>query len=419
MGDGNSVNGPKIYKLNPNTGAIIQAYSVSGWSGMDPNGLEWDGQYLWHSDFFTRKIYKIDPNTWTVVKSFATTVDPCDLAWDGKYLYVACCDGKVISKVDPNTGAELEKIIANYASPNIRPFGLAYVTKDPKGELWTSDGNYGSNLVNQWSFAAKQWVNQWPSDPATYPCGLAYDPKSGILWVSCWDTDKIYKFNVGPQPPQFQYHFQMSPFANVLHVNVNPQGWINGYMNLGPQNWNPILGKYENGKFYMIVDIEPDQTPGFYETMFLKGTVSTRTGELLRTYDGLSYDGPEKVTLVPVAENSEKVEGPDVATVSDSQAAPQAWYAFQLSPYIDVIHLNTNPGGWLNGYDAQYTPNAPTLGFGPASGRFYFGIDFINPDTYYSLAFTAGTISTKTGEMIRTIDGATFVGPEPVTLIPK
>ena len=198
-GDGNSVHGPMIYKLDPSTGAVINSYSVSGWGGQHPNGLTWDGQYLWHSDHGTGMIYKIDPSTWTVVHSFpAPGGFPFDLAWDGEFLYAVRGNEPYISKIDPNTGTEVEMIHASYTSGNVRPFGLVYLPRDA-GEIWTSDGDYGSNMVNVWDFGTASWEDQWPADPATYPCGLAYDPVSGYLWVSCWDTDNIYIFDVGAE----------------------------------------------------------------------------------------------------------------------------------------------------------------------------------------------------------------------------
>jgi len=217
--------------------------------------------------------------------------------------------------------------------------------------------------------------------------------------------------------PTFQYHFRLAPGANVVHLNTSAGGWLNGYMTLGPIGWNPVLGKYEAGRFYMAIDIYPDNTSGYYDLLFLVGTVDTRTGQLIQTYDGMSYFGPHDVTLVPAAAQSEELEGPDITEVSGSQVTPEAWYTFQVNPYIDIVHLNTNPGGWLNGYDEIYEPDAPVLGFAEG-GRFYFGIDGIMPAGSTTLAFIAGKVSTRDGDVITTIDGTTIDGPYPIWLTP-
>ncbi len=195
-GDGNSVNGPKIYKLDANTGAILGSYTTPG--DYYPNGLTWDGSYLWHSDHGTDSIYKIDTTSMTAVKSFASPNQlPRDLAWDGENLYCVRGQDAIISVIDTATGTEIDTIICDYSSPNIFPCGLAYLPFSTGHQLWTSDGNYGSNLVHKWDFATTSWIGQWAADPAYYPSGLAYDSVSGYLWVSCWTNDSIYVFDVG------------------------------------------------------------------------------------------------------------------------------------------------------------------------------------------------------------------------------
>jgi hypothetical protein len=214
--------------------------------------------------------------------------------------------------------------------------------------------------------------------------------------------------------PVFEYSFQLSPYGNIIHVNYNPGGWLNGYMTLGPENWNPVLGKAKGGWFYMAIDIYPDETPGYYETMFLKGKISTREGEYIITNDGMGYDGPISVTLVPVAVSAE-AQGPDITERLSTEVAPSAWYHFQMNPYSDVAHMNTNPGGWLNGYVDPYIPPAPLLGFAHL-GKFYYGYDGIG--TGYTLGFVAGVVPTRDGDFIATADGSDYIGPEYIWLTP-
>ncbi|UCC33127.1 MAG: peptidase S8 [Candidatus Bathyarchaeota archaeon] len=214
----------------------------------------------------------------------------------------------------------------------------------------------------------------------------------------------------------FQYHFQLAPYINVVHLNVNPGGWLNGYMTGIPMDWNPVLGKYEAGRFYLAIDVYPDETPGYYEMLFLVGTVATRTGQLIQTIDGMSYDGPLNVNLVPVAAQSEELEGPDATQASDAEVTPAAWYAFQMNPSIDIVHLNTNPGGWLNGYDETPEPDAPVLGF-YEDDRFYFGVDGIH-GAPITLLFIAGEVPTRDGDLIKTEDGTSYEGPEYIWLTP-
>ncbi|MCK4235233.1 T9SS type A sorting domain-containing protein [candidate division WOR-3 bacterium] len=187
-----------IYKLDAATGSVLGSYTSPGGGGA--GGLTWDGFHLWHNNYLNDMIYKIDTTSMAVVKSFAVPGSGMmfDLAFDGENLYGAVGNDGYILGFDTTSGAITDSIHATYSSGNVRPFGLAYLASGTAGELWTSDGNYGSNMVNLWDFATTSWVDQWSSSPATYPCGIAYDPVSGYMWISCWTTDSIYIFDVGP-----------------------------------------------------------------------------------------------------------------------------------------------------------------------------------------------------------------------------
>ncbi|UCD06129.1 MAG: hypothetical protein JSV98_02565 [candidate division WOR-3 bacterium] len=192
-GDGNSLYGAKIYKLLPDSGIAIDTFNaITDYSC----GLAWDGEYLWYSEYISGYIYQLDTSTMTPAKSFpAPTTHPFDLAWDGAYLYAVKGNQPYISVIDTSSGMEIDSITATYSSPNIRPFGLTFL---PRGapQLLTCDGNYGSNLVNSWSFYTSAWVEQWASDPLSYPSGLAHDSVTERLWVSCYERDSIYVYDV-------------------------------------------------------------------------------------------------------------------------------------------------------------------------------------------------------------------------------
>jgi hypothetical protein len=192
-GDGNSTLGPKIYRLDPDSGTVINAYN-----GIinHPCGLAWDGQYLWHSTYIGGAIYQLDTLGLSIIKTFAApTTHPFDLAWDGNYLYAVKGNQPYISVIDTSTGLEVDSIEASYSSPNVRPFGLTLLSRNVP-QLLTCDGNYGSNLVNGWNLYAGTWVDQWAGEPTTYPSGLAFDSVSERLWVSCYERDSIYIYDV-------------------------------------------------------------------------------------------------------------------------------------------------------------------------------------------------------------------------------
>ncbi len=195
-GDGGSANGPKIYKLDATTGAVLNTYNSPGNSS--PYGLAWDGSYLWHSDFGTGMIYKIDTATMNSVASFSYGSGfAFDIAWDGTYLWAVFGNEDIIVAYDVNSGTRVDTIVADYTSPEIRPMGLCY-TPDNSGQIWTCDGSTAglSNLVSQWDLAYSLWVNQWHAVPTLYPAGMTYDSLTGRVWVSCWTNDSIYVYHM-------------------------------------------------------------------------------------------------------------------------------------------------------------------------------------------------------------------------------
>lgn len=226
-GDGNSMFGPKIYRLDPDSGTVINVYN-----GIinHPCGLAWDGQYLWHSAYVGGTIYQLDTLGLSIVKTFAApTTHPFDLAWDGTYLYAVKGNQPYISVIDTSTGLEVDSIEATYASPNVRPFGLAFLSRNAP-QLLACDGNYGSNLVNSWNLYAGSWVDQWAGDPTTYPSGLAYDSVSERLWVSCYDRDSIYIYDMSQVGITSNEIVYASGFQLEVHPNPFNQSTIVRFM---------------------------------------------------------------------------------------------------------------------------------------------------------------------------------------------
>jgi len=208
------------------------------------------------------------------------------------------------------------------------------------------------------------------------------------------------------------YTFRVNPYIDIIHLNTNPGGWLNGYQET-PSYRAPILGKYEAGKAYIAVDFP---TGTYYDMAFDVITIATRDGYAYRITRDLKVDGPTYIWLTPATE--EALEGPTMAEAAGSEVTPQAWYHFVTNPYIDIVHLNTDLAPWLWGWAEAPAPcyPAPVLGY-YSMGKFYFAMDYIE-DGCYALSFWAGTVATRDGEFIRTTDGMSIVGPEYFWLTP-
>lgn len=90
-------------------------------------------------------------------------------------------------------------------------------------------------------------------------------------------------------------------------------------------------------------------------------------------------------------------------------------YHFRLNPYMDVFHMNTNPGGWLNGIVETPSYTVPLI------GKYEEGMAYIVWDLTpgeVEVGFVALTIATKDGYIMRIRDDLSIIGPEYVWLTP-
>lgn len=124
----------KVYKINPDTGAVITTFNNQGGA---PRGVTWDGTNLWTAEIINAGIYKINPDTGEVISSIVPpTTYPTGLAWDGTNLWVVAVDTNRIYQLNPTTG----DVISYFAIPS----NSAGLTWDGSN-LWLS--NMSTKLI--------------------------------------------------------------------------------------------------------------------------------------------------------------------------------------------------------------------------------------------------------------------------------
>ncbi len=171
-----------IFPVNPEPRIILIKEIPS--PGSYPEGLAWDGTFLWNSDFGTSSVYKLNPNDGSVLASFPTPQPlPNGLTYDGTHLWLAIDSGdNKIYEINPSDGS----VINSYDTPSTYPQGLTWDGQN----LWNSDINEG--LIYKLNPSNGAVVSYIPT-PGAQPYGLAWD--GTYLWHVDFDTDMIYQLN--------------------------------------------------------------------------------------------------------------------------------------------------------------------------------------------------------------------------------
>jgi len=130
---------PFMAKFSPIDGSVISYYDVPIRS---PQGITYDGQYLWvcGTEDGDSRVISLDPITMQAQSAFHLPVEsPTDLAWDGVNLWMGASDwlgpdigwrGSIL-QLDPVTGA----ILATFDTPGAAAVGLTW----SNGLLYVSD----------------------------------------------------------------------------------------------------------------------------------------------------------------------------------------------------------------------------------------------------------------------------------------
>ncbi|HEX9916650.1 MAG TPA: transglutaminase domain-containing protein [candidate division Zixibacteria bacterium] len=170
-----------IYKINPKDESIIDSIPSPGYV---PRGLTWDGKNLWCVDAEENLIYSINPKTRIVEKTISSPAsDPEGLAWDGKYLWIADSKEAKIDQLSTDDGTTITSI----PSPSPYPCGLSFDGK----YLWVSDR--ARNMIYMITPDKGEVIVCFDA-PGPYTYGLAWDGK--YLWNVDYQTDKIYKLKI-------------------------------------------------------------------------------------------------------------------------------------------------------------------------------------------------------------------------------
>ncbi|MCP4633434.1 MAG: lactonase family protein [candidate division Zixibacteria bacterium] len=215
-------------------GEVILQFSSPG---PCPQGLAWDGEYLWVADDSTDTIYKLNPLDGTVIHSFASPGSkPRGLAWGNSHLWSLDDSDKKIFELDPTTGHQMSSleapiivlkkgasplgglawggqnlwsgVIAGWSSKmnrldmsdgSVKTFhytkGVPRALASDGRFLWSATDNRGHNFgtIYKYNLSNGIYVSHIKT-PGYYPTGLAFDGQH--IWCGDKETKTIYKFEL-------------------------------------------------------------------------------------------------------------------------------------------------------------------------------------------------------------------------------
>jgi Zn-dependent metalloprotease len=152
------------------------------------NGVTFDGQYLWVTDYYGQDaasdwLYKIDPNTGAVIDSWDLMPQGTDgilgIAWDGDNLWVSSVQNSTIFKLDTNANI-------------IGSFGVSWLNTglDWDGQYLISSDDAGGGIYRV--SRDGNVVDSMPAPSGSGGFGVTCGGTPGQLWHSNYVTNTLY-----------------------------------------------------------------------------------------------------------------------------------------------------------------------------------------------------------------------------------
>jgi len=174
-------NSDMIYQINHGDGSVVDSLPTPGYV---PRGLTWDGERLWCVDGEEQLIFAINPVTRIVEMTIYCPVSrPTGLAWDGEYLWLAADRSEELHKISSEDGTT----IASIPAPTSHAWGLTF----DGTYLWVSD-RY-KNMIYMIMPDNGDVIISFEA-PGPHSCGLAW--VGSKLWNVDYQTDRIYELAI-------------------------------------------------------------------------------------------------------------------------------------------------------------------------------------------------------------------------------
>jgi len=214
-------------------------------AGDNPNGIAFDGTYVWASLEAGSYVEKTNPSD-TVNTTYTIGANPRGVIFDGTYIWVANSGSNTISKIYPATGA-----ILNTVSVGSGPYFMAY--NGSTQTIWVANRNSANVSVVNESGVVVNTIST-----GAEPQFVAWDGGNN-MWVSCYSSQLVEEFSsAGALEASYAVTGHGQPLgitygAGVLWGVTHDDGYLFGiyngsvhYFDIGGGDWDIVYDSTNN-----------------------------------------------------------------------------------------------------------------------------------------------------------------------------
>lgn len=198
--------------------AYLRGVALAGGTN-GPQGMAYDGTYLWISDYDNNRVRKIDININNNAGQMTSSGDvtstisnPYGILYLSGFLYVTNSSTATVSRIDVSNNT-----VSGTASVGTGPMGIIY---DENNFIWVS--NQGTNTVSYidvTNFTASGTVTV-----GTNPAGMAYH--SGYIYVCNYNSNTLSKIDVNAKTVVTTFSESYNPLTNPYFVSKTPENTL-------------------------------------------------------------------------------------------------------------------------------------------------------------------------------------------------
>jgi len=210
-----NVYGGSITELDPETGTLINSFPVPESYYGGPEGLAFDGEYLYFvSGFGTNNIYRLNPETGDVISTLVTELPAIDaLGHSGTFLYAMDYANDVIREIDFDSG-----VINRTITPG-HDIGAGLSFGGSRGTLFAT--NFSGQIL-EIDLESETIINSFSTRGVDY--GLGYSEGLGLLLCANVNLGSIDAYNPDSGELEFSYTI---PVSSAIASDESGSIWLN------------------------------------------------------------------------------------------------------------------------------------------------------------------------------------------------